>query len=103
MAFFLQSRMENIIPNACWGDMESLEWAFDGLPENSILALTTHGWLRGTSESKRILVNGLHELVRTKHPTKLLIYGRFPEEWKARFPVPIETLKSFSDEKWGTR
>ncbi len=103
MAFFLQTRIKNIIPNACWGDMDSLEWAFDGLPENSVLALTTQGCLQCTNESKHILVNGLHELVRTKHPTKLLVYGRFPEEWKARFPVPIETLKSFSDEKWGVR
>lgn len=101
LAFWLQENMENIIPNACWGDEESLDWAFDGLPENSVLALTTQGCMRKPDECMRILVNGLHELVRRKHPTKLVIYGRFPEVWKERFSIPITVCKSFAEEKWG--
>ena len=99
MAYYLQTKMDNIIPNACWGDTESLEWAFDGLPENSVLALTTQGCLKSENECKQILVNGLHELIRAKHPTKLYVYGKFPEQWKDSFPVPIITLKSFSEER----
>lgn len=99
-AYFLQTKLDNIIPNACWGDIESLEWAFDGLPENSVLALTTQGCIKPKDERKQILVNGLHELIRSKHPTKLYVYGNFPEEWKKRFPIPIITLKSFSQNKW---
>jgi hypothetical protein len=102
-AFFLQSKMDNIIPNACWGDEESLDWAFDGLPENSVLAITTQGCLKATDECKHVLVNGLHRLGRTKHPTKLYVYGGFPEKWKDRFSFPIVTLKTFSQEKWGCR
>ncbi len=100
MAYWMQENNINIIPNACWGDEESLEWAFDGLPENSILAFTTQGCMKRNDEPKRILVNGIHRLVREKKPTALYVYGSFPEAWKDKFPVPIFTMKTFSQETW---
>ncbi|MBQ7266718.1 MAG: DUF4417 domain-containing protein [Firmicutes bacterium] len=103
MAYWMQSNGLNVIPNACWGDMESLDWAFDGLPEHSILSITTQGCLKKTDECKFTLVNGLHSLVRKKKPTKIIVYGKFPEEWKKHFPMPIVTMKAFSEEKWGDR
>ena len=100
MAYWMQENGLNVIPNACWGDEESLEWAFDGLPNNSVLALTTQGCMQKTDYRKQVLVNGIHELIRQKHPTKLVVYGHFPDAWLERFSVPIVTLKTFSEERW---
>ena len=100
MAYWMQEQGINVIPNACWGDYESLGWAFDGLPENSVLAITTQGCMQKTDYRKQVLVNGLHELIRQKHPTKIVVYGKFPDEWLERFPVEIEVLPTFSEERW---
>ena len=100
MAYWMQQNGLNIIPNACWGDEESLDWAFDGLPKNSILALTSQGCIKHNDEGKRLLVNGIHRLVREKQPVKLYVYGSFPEIWKERFSIPIISLKTFSEERW---
>lgn len=101
LAYWMQNNGLTVIPNACWGDMESLSWAFDGLPEKSVLAITTQGCMKKTDEFKQLLLNGAHELIRQKHPVKLIVYGKFPEEWKKRFPIPIVTLPTFSEERWG--
>jgi len=45
-------------------------------------------------------LNGMHELVRRKHPLKIIVYGRFPEIWKKRFSVEIEIHPCYSEEKW---
>lgn len=100
MAYWMQESGLNIIPNACWGDEDSLDWAFDGLPENSILAFTSQGCMKRNDESKRVLVNGIHRLIRDKMPIALYVYGSFPEAWKERFSVPIFPMKTFSEETW---
>ena len=50
------------------GDTESLSWAFDGIPEKSVLSITTQGCLRNGYLCKQSLLNGLHELIRIKKP-----------------------------------
>ena len=50
---------------------------------------------------KRSFLSGVHELVRRKHPSKIYVYGIFPEQWKERFSVPIITLKTYSFERFG--
>ncbi len=100
MAYWMQNNGLNVIPNACWGDEESLNWAFDGLPSDSVLALTTQGCMQKTDYRKQILVNGIHELIRQKHPIKIVIYGTFPNSWLERFSVPIDILPTFSKERW---
>ena len=101
MTYYMQHEGLTIIPNAGWSDDESLEWAFDGLPSNSVLAITTQGCMGSDYISKQSLLNGLHELVRQKCPEKLIVYGRFPDIWRDRFPMPIVCLPTFSQERWG--
>ena len=101
MAYYLQQNNLTIIPNVGWSDMESLEWAFDGLPSSSILSVTTQGCMGRDYISKQSLLNGLHELVRQKHPEELIVYGVFPDSWRERFPMPINVYTTFSQERWG--
>ena len=100
LTYYLQSRGLTVIPNANWSDLSSLDWAFDGLPSESVLAVSSQGCMKDYV-CKQAFLNGLHELVRQKHPVLILVYGLFPEEWKTKFSVPIVCLKTFCALRWG--
>jgi len=89
LTFFLQKQGITVIPNVCFGNEQTFTWAFDGLPEHSILALTSQSCML-ENVSKRTLINGIHELDRQKHPKLLYVYGMFPEKWKGKFGMEIE-------------
>ena len=99
LAYWLQEQGINVLLSVGWSDAESLKWAFDGIPENSVLSVTTQGCLRDHLCMQAFL-NGMHELVRRKHPLKIIVYGRFPTIWKERFSVEIEIHPCYSEEKW---
>ncbi len=101
-AYYLQRRLPLVIPNACWGDYESLNWAFDGLPEESVLAVSSQGCMERVDVCMHVFVNGLHQLVREKRPTALLVYGKFPDIWRERFGVPIIRCKTFAETRLKT-
>lgn len=96
----MQEKGMSIVPNAGYGDADTLKWAFDGFPEQSDYAITTQGCLKNRV-CKQSLINGLHELARQKHPNRLYVYGRFPDEWRKRFPFEIIRFKPFAEERWG--
>ena len=100
MTYYLQNMGLCVIPNVGWSDFESLDWAFDGIPEHSVLSITTQGCMGNDYVCKQSLLNGIHELARQKYPEKLVVYGRFPEKWMDRFPMPITVCRSFSEERW---
>ena len=96
LTYYMQRNGINTIPNVGWSDASSYEWAFAGIPEDSVLAVTSQGCMGKNHVCKQSFVNGLHELARRKHPEKLVVYGEFPEEWRKRFPMPVVVLSSFS-------
>lgn len=67
------------VPTASWSDERSYEFCFDGLPEESTIAISTVG-VRGkgreNEESVRLFRKGVEKLIEVKHPTRLLIYGK---------------------------
>lgn len=99
ITYAMQSNGITTVPNACWGDEESLDWAFDGLPEHSILSITTQGCIKDPY-CKMILKMGIQELVATKHPTALFVYGELPEGWPKEFSIPITVHPSYCAQKW---
>ena len=98
--YLLQQQGKTVIPNVGWSDETSYDWAFSGIPNNSILSITTQGCLKNRV-CKQSLFNGLHELIRRKSPVKIIIYGIFHEDWKDKFGTQFEVLPSYSKEKWG--
>lgn len=96
LAYCMQQNIEQAIPNVGWSDMASLEWAFDGIPENSVLSVTSQGCMGRDYVCKQSFINGLHELVIQKHPTMIVVYGKFPESWKERFSVPIVSIPAYA-------
>ncbi len=99
LANWLHTKGIKVIPNVSWADEQSLNWALDGIPEKSVVALTTQGCLR-SYVCKQSLLNGIHRLIREKHPIEIIIYGRFPEEWKNAFPVKIRIMKPYAQTRW---
>ena len=75
MAYYLQQEGFNIVPTASWCTEEDFEWCFDGLPENSSIAITTNGCM-SSPYGRRMLLAGTEELYRRKAPSHLIVCGR---------------------------
>ena len=75
MAYYLQQHGFNIIPVASWCTEDDFEWCFDGLPENSSIAITTNGCM-SSPYGKRMLLRGVEELQIRKTPSTLIVCGR---------------------------
>lgn len=71
---FWQSKGIMTVPSASWGNVDSFDYCFDGLPENSIIAIghMTTGKDRAYKKLYRL---GVEALIERKHPVKLLVYG----------------------------
>lgn len=68
-----------VIPNVSWSDESSYDWCFDGLPKNSILAVSTNGVLKD-KVAKVLFLAGFKEMKRRLQPLKVVIVGSVPEE-----------------------
>lgn len=91
IAAYWQKCGYNVIPVASWGDVNSFKYCFDGLPENSVIALCGIGHSH-CSAAKRLWHYAIDELVETKHPTALIVYGG---EDKPSLDIPIMHFKDF--------
>lgn len=100
LAVLLQQQGKPVIPNVGWSDASSYDWAFSGIPEKSILSITTQGCLQNRV-CKQALFNGLHELIRRKNPTRIVVYGVFHKEWESKFGVEFEIFPPYARRKWG--
>ena len=78
MAFWQKLGIE-VIPNVCWSDESSYSWCFDGLPQNSILAVSTNGCLKD-KVAKQLFIAGFNEMKRRLNPLKIVIVGTLPKE-----------------------
>ena len=74
----------HVIPSASWGNAESFEYCFEGLPQNSVIFIGGVG-IRHDKACIKLWRHGIIELERQLHPTMILIYGNEVE------PPQIET------------
>lgn len=75
---YLQQNGIPIIPTVRWSDEESFRFCFNGLPKNSILAISTHGCIK-SNEQKRIFRKGLLKMLELLTPTDVIVYGYMPD------------------------
>ena len=91
-----------MIPTAGFGPEKTWDWCFDGLPQNSTLAIKTNGTL-SDPEARRLFVGGVDALVRTKNPHTLVICGNYPSWMDKKYPyINIVKIPSFS-QQWKVR
>lgn len=75
----------NVIPSVSWGNAESFEYCFDGLPQHSVLAI---GGLGNSHHQSMIDLweYGVHATIERLHPIALIIYGA-PKQLE----LPVDT------------
>ncbi len=71
---YWQSQHIKVIPSASWGNVNSFEYCFDGLPENSTISIG-HVAVGKDKDSRLLYQMGVEALIGSKHPTRLVVYG----------------------------
>lgn len=92
---YWQSVGLQVIPSVSWGNADSFEYCFDGLPQNSILSIGGLGNSHHASMLK-LWEYGVNLTIERLHPTALIIYGT-PKQLN----LPVETyyFKDFINAK----
>lgn len=72
---YWQSQGAEVIPTACWGAPDTFDFCFDGIPPNSIVAISSIG-IRSSEIDRQLFRAGLQELISRTQPKLLLAYGR---------------------------
>lgn len=80
LAWYLYLHGIDIIPTVAWAFEDSYDFCFDGLPEQSTLAVSTNGCF--LKEGTECYQNGFSEMCHRLRPKKILIVGR---------EIPVET------------
>lgn len=65
----------HVINNVRWGTPETYKYCFDGIPQNSIVAIGTCGGSPRKCVDRRRFEEGLTELVNRLHPHTIVVYG----------------------------
>ncbi|UXC64350.1 DUF4417 domain-containing protein [Ligilactobacillus agilis] len=63
-----------VIPTVSWADETTFDFCFDGLPQESTLAISTIGVKQNQSKYK-VWQFGVNEMIKRCRPKKLMIYG----------------------------
>lgn len=68
----------DVIPDVVWGDKESFEYCFEGIPKNSTVAVSTVGVkndLDWNNKEDDMFLAGYNEMMNRLEPTTILFYG----------------------------
>jgi hypothetical protein len=79
LGFWLQKNGIPIIPNVRYGDERTYSFCFEGIPENSVISIGTHGSMR-REEDIYFHIKGISETIRRLKPQAILIYGTITKD-----------------------
>lgn len=77
----LQQKGVRVIPTVSWRQPQSYSRSFDGIPHNSVLAISNNGVL-GNVLSRHYFIEGAHALIEMRTPIMLLVIGSEMDELK---------------------
>lgn len=80
LAWWLFMNGCDVIPTVGWGNAETFDFCFEGLPEESTLAVSTNGCF--TDQGKECYQQGFKEMCSRLHPAEILVVGR---------PIDVDT------------
>lgn len=84
-----------VIPTLQWAGRESYQFCFDGMPHNSVVAVSTVGVMR-SPEAAQIWRDGMQEAIRRLSPKTIIQYGtEMPD-----FDYKGATVKHFTARKF---
>lgn len=71
---YYQSKGMKVIPTLSWAEAETFEFCFQGIPQESIVSVSTIGVKRDENALK-IWRAGMDEMIRQINPSVILVYG----------------------------
>lgn len=86
-----------VVPTASWGDVDSFEYCFDGLPLYSVIAVCGTG-ICNRNGALELWLTGLSELEKRLHPLTIIIYG--DEREIPGITTPVKFIKPYSKSKF---
>ena len=93
IAAYWQQCGYQVIPTASWGDANSFKYCFEGLPENSVIAVCGIG--HNQDKAHKALWNvAVSRLIEEKKPTVLVIYGGKEDDY-LQLPVKVKYIPDF--------
>ncbi len=100
IAAYWQQCGYQVIPTASWGDANSLKYCFEGLPENSVIAVCGIG--HDQDNAHKALWNvAVNRLIEEKKPTTLVVYGGKQEDYR-KLPVKVKYIPDFINQHFRT-
>ena len=95
----------DIIPDVVWGDKDSYEYCFDGLPKRSTVAVSSVGVKRNkefNGEEDEMFKIGFDEMMNRLEPTTVLYYGDMIDGLEGniiRIPSFYEQKRNYLNER----
>ena len=84
VGFYLQKNGVFAIPCVRWGDPSTYDYCFLGVPEDYIVAISTHGCImpckENNNELRNAFRNGLPIMLERLRPRYVIVYGRMPDD-----------------------
>lgn len=71
---YWQSKGIKVIPTISWAEKETFEFCFDGIPEKSIVAISTIG-VKREDEAFTVWKDGVDAMIQKIKPETILVYG----------------------------
>lgn len=65
-----------VIPTVCWGDENSFSWCFDGIPQQSLVCISTVGGFRSKA-TREAWFKGYYKCLETLDPSEILFFGKY--------------------------
>jgi hypothetical protein len=81
LTFWLQNHGIPVVPNIRYGDERSYPIYFDGIPQNSVISIGTHGCIRKKDDIS-YHIKGVLETIKQLKPEAILFYGAVNEDIK---------------------
>lgn len=71
---YYQSEGINVIPTISWAEKETFEFCFRGIPEGSIVSVSTIG-VKENKDALQIWKEGMDAMIEVIKPSEILVYG----------------------------
>lgn len=71
---YYQSQGIKVIPTLSWAEEETFQFCFEGIPQGSIVSISTIG-VKKNKEALKIWKQGVDELIKRIRPSTILVYG----------------------------
>lgn len=96
----------DVIPDVVWGDKESFEYCFDGIPKHGTVAVSSVGVKNDKSWNNSegdMFKAGYDEMIKRLEPTTILFYGDMIEGCEGDNVIQIPSYYAQRREEWGKK